>query len=350
MKIADIVALANEKGASDIHFTATAPPILRVDGEIRPLPEACRLDAYEEMLLALLPNSLRSAFESGQDADFAYETSEKIRCRVNLFRQRGKLGCVMRLLSNTIPTMEQLGLPQVLKETALMPRGLVLVTGPAGSGKSTTLAAMVDYANQHRKGHIITIEDPVEYVHRSKNCVVNQREVGQDVSSFSAALRSAMREDPDIILVGEMRDFETISAVLTAAETGHLVFSTLHTTGAGKTIDRIIDVFPAHQQSQIRTQLAGVIKAVVTQQLVQRAAGGRMVALEILLGNTGMSNMIREGKTHQIESVLQTGAKEGMQLLDKALAELVNRGEITPQEALKKCVSEEDLRRFTRIM
>ena len=345
MTIAELADYAHQKGASDIHITAAEPPILRRDGEMFRLPEEFRLDHYERDLLALLPQSLAAEFEAGSDADFAYQSGE-VRCRVNLFRQMGHLGCVMRLLADRIPTLKELGMPPVMEQLAMLPRGLVLLTGPTGSGKSTTLAAMVDYANEHRRAHIITIEDPVEYVHAPKKCVVDQREVGRDVSSFAAALRSALREDPDIILVGEMRDFETISAALTAAETGHLVLSTLHTTGAAKTIDRIIDVFPAHQQGQVRIQLAGVLRGVITQQLVRRAEGGRMAALEVLLGSASVANMIREGKTHQIDSVLQTGGKEGMQLLDKSLGDLVFRGDITLEEALAKCQREEELRRF----
>lgn len=345
MTVNQLIDFAHQKGASDIHFSAIEPPLLRRDGEIVRLPEEFRLDHYEKDLLALLPDNLAADFNSGEDADFAYQSGE-IRCRVNLFRQMGRLGCVMRLLADRIPSLEELGMPAIMKTLAMLPRGLVLLTGPTGSGKSTTLAAMVDFANQNRRAHIITIEDPVEYVHQPKKCLVDQREVGRDVSSFAAALRSALREDPDIILVGEMRDYETISAALTAAETGHLVLSTLHTTGAAKTIDRIIDVFPAHQQGQIRIQLAGVLRGVITQQLVRRTAGGRMAALEVLIGNASVSNMIREGKTHQINSVLQTGGREGMQLLDKALGDLVFRGEITMEEALAHCEDENELHRF----
>ena len=348
MTVAEIVRFAHQQGASDIHFTAGAPPVLRRDGEMRPLPAQFALDNDVQNLLALLPERLTKEFEAGNDADFAAQFAE-VRCRVNLFRQMGQLGCVMRLLADTIPTLEELGMPPVMQSLAMLPRGLVLLTGPTGSGKSTTLAAMVDYANERRRGHIITIEDPVEYVHHAKKCVVNQREVGRDVSSFSAALRSALREDPDIILVGEMRDFETISAALTAAETGHLVLSTLHTTGAARTIDRIIDVFPAHQQGQIRIQLAGVLRGVITQQLVRRTMGGRLAAMEVLIGNSSVCNMIREGKTHQIDSAIQTGSREGMQLMDKALGDLVLRGEITMEEALEKCQNEEELRRFSGI-
>ena len=346
MTVAQLVEFAHQKGASDIHFTSYQPPVLRCDGEMRPLPAEFALDHYEQELLALLPERLSTEFQRGEDADFAGQFGD-VRCRINLFRQMGSLGCVMRLLADTIPTLDELGMPPVMKTLAMLPRGLVLLTGPTGSGKSTTLAAMVDYANERRRRHIITIEDPVEYVHHAKKCVVNQREVGRDVVSFAAALRSALREDPDIILVGEMRDFETISAALTAAETGHLVLSTLHTTGAARTIDRIIDVFPAHQQEQIRIQLAGVLRGVITQQLVRRVMGGRMAAMEVLVGTPNVSNMIREGKTHQIDSAIQTGLRDGMQLLDRCLGELVSRGEITMEEALEKCQSEEELRRFT---
>jgi twitching motility protein PilT len=346
MTIRDMIAEARRQNASDLHFVSGRPLVMRIDGDMREMPSEYMLTDFDGELLALLPEGMRESFAAGEDADFAYQTGETDRCRVNLFHQMGKIGCVMRLLSDHIPTMEELCLPDVMKKLAMLPRGLVLVTGPTGSGKSTTLASMVDYANHHRKDHIITIEDPIEYVQKAAGCLVDQREVGRDVISFSAALRSALREDPDIILVGEMRDLETISSALTAAETGHLVFSTLHTTGAAKTIDRIIDVFEPHQQEQIRVQLAGVLKAVITQTLVRKTDGGRRAAFEIMLVTDSVANMIRENKTHQINSSIQTGRQEGMVLLDASLGDLVRRGEITMEEALSHCADPSELKRF----
>ena len=348
MRIETITEQARQYGASDIHLVAGQPPILRRDGQMHRMDFIVSDSELHELILSLLPDYLRPAFENGEDADFAYKDADERRYRVNIFRQMGQLGCVMRLLAASIPTLDELSLPAVLKDLVMLPRGLVLVTGPTGSGKSTTLAAMIDHANLNRQSHIITVEDPVEYVHTCKNSIINQREVGRDVQSFSGALRSAMREDPDIILVGEMRDFETISAAITAAETGHLVLSTLHTTGAAKTIDRIIDVFPPHQQEQIRTQLASVLKGVITQQLVRKIGGGRCAAFEILIANDAIANMIREGKTHQINSAMQTGLREGMILLDKNLAELANQGVIEREEAQRACERPDELRRFLR--
>jgi twitching motility protein PilT len=301
---------------------------------------------YIDIIRGLMTPQQNDYFDMGNDVDFSFEDKHGNRYRVNVFREDGKMAAAIRALNETIPSMDALGLPEVFKNFAMLPRGLVLVTGPTGSGKSTSLASMIDYANSHRKAHILTAEDPVEYKFKNKQSIVNQREVGRDVTDFAAALRSALREDPDIILVGEMRDFETISAAVTAAETGHLVFSTLHTTGAAKTVDRIIDVFPAEQQQQIKAQLASVMKAVITQTLVPKIGGGRCAALEILVCNDAVLNMIREGKTFQIDSAIQTGAKDGMILLDKSLAQLVVDGKVTMESALEKCVSEEQLKRF----
>lgn len=348
MDIEYLLNLARENSASDIHLVSGKSPFMRKDGEIISLSEHFNGENYDEVVYSIMSSQDRIKFENGEDADFAYQDEKAMRYRVNVFRQRGNIGAVIRLLNDNMPTFESLKLPPVLKKFAMIPRGLVLITGPTGSGKSTTLAAMVDYANMNRRGHIITIEDPVEYVHPNKGCIVNQREVGIDVKSFKDAMRSAMREDPDIILVGEMRDLETISAAITAAETGHLVFSTLHTTGAAKTIDRIIDVFPPHQQQQIKSQLATVLKCIVSQQLVKKTIGGRTAAMEILVCNDAISNMIREGKTFQIESTIQTGSKDGMVLLDKSLADLVNAGEINLESAIEKCTKEVELRRFLR--
>ncbi len=348
MDLGMILQRAREIKASDIHFVSGSPPFVRKDGEIAVLPDMKESPDYSEMLLALMDKKTRDIFKKGNDADFAYEDTGKRRYRVNIFRQRNKVGGVFRLLNDSIPTFEDLNLPEVLKRLPMLPRGLVLVTGPTGSGKSTTLAAMTDYANQKRHGHIITIENPIEYTHTNRNCIINQREVGTDVASFQDAIKSSMREDPDIILVGEMRDFETISAALTAAETGHLVFSTLHTTGAAKTIDRIIDVFPPHQQPQVRIQLASVLKCVVSQQLVKKIGGGRTAAMEIMMTNDAVANMIREGKIFQINSTIQTGIRDGMVLLDKSLADLVNSNCITYGEALEKCSNDKELQRLVK--
>lgn len=348
MTIFELIQAANAMGASDLHFAEGEPISVRIDGNIRPLTEQYYLDDCRQDLLALLKPEQKERYYAGYDVDFALQTEDGIRCRVNLFHRMGGLGCVMRILANKIPTVAELGLPALLEELSMLPRGLVLVTGPTGSGKSTTLAAILDYANRHRRSHIITIEDPVEYIHKPERCVVSQRELGRDTISFASALRSALREDPDIILVGEMRDFETISAAITAAETGHLVLSTVHTTGAAKSIDRIIDVFEPHQQTLVRAQLAGTLKAVITQQLVRKKEGGRVAALEIMVTTPSISSLIREGKIHQINASIQTGGKDGMVLLDKSLADLVNRGVIDLDEALAHCANEGDLRMFVK--
>lgn len=346
MTIQELLSYAKKVGASDIHYEEDKPVSVRIDGNIKKLSEEFSLmDPFSD-LMPLMNEQEVLQFNEGHDVDFSMESDEGIRVRVNLFRKMGKIGCVFRLLADHIPTVKELGLPTLLEDLAMKPRGLVLVTGPTGSGKSTTLASMIGYANRNRPCHIITVEDPVEYVHTSDKALISQREVGRDTESFASALRSSLREDPDIIQVGEMRDFETISAALTAAETGHLVFSTLHTTGAAKTIDRIIDVFPPYQQGQVRSQLAGVLKAVVSQQLVRLESGGRKAALEIMIGTDSISNMIREGKTHQIDSNIQTGRKEGMILMDVSLGELVARGEINMEEALEHAVRPGEMQQY----
>jgi twitching motility protein PilT len=282
----------------------------------------------------MLSEYQREDLMNGKDLDFSFEGEGGLRYRVNVYHQMGELAAAVRILRNDIPTLEDLSLPEAIRKLAEQPRGIVLVTGPTGSGKSTTLAAMIDYINVHRKAHIITIEDPIEYVHQSKNCLVHQRELGRDVPSFSAALRSAMREDPDVILVGEMRDYETISAAVTAAETGHLVFSTLHTTGASQTLDRIVDVYPSHSQGMIRSQLSGVLRGVITHTLLPLAdRSGRTVATEILIGNDAVLNLIREGKYHQLGSTMQSNAQLGMHTLAGDLANLVRQGRITREVA-----------------
>jgi len=329
--------MARQSRASDIHLTVTRNPVFRIDGTLIETNLTLTREEKYALIISMLDNEQRDAMGRGEDVDMCYTIGGGLRHRVNVFRQQRSLAAVIRIINETTPTFEELNLPEVLRKLAEEPRGLILVTGPTGSGKSTTLAAMVDYVNQTRACHILTIEDPVEYVYAQKRALIHQRDVGTDVNSFAAALRSAMREDPDVILVGEMRDYETISAAVTAAETGHLVLSTLHTTGAAVTVDRIIDVFPPHSQQQIRTQLASVLKGVVTQTLIPRAEGkGRVAAFEIMLGTDAVLNLIRENKAHQLNSTIQTSAKLGMVLLDSYLANLVRRGAVRMEDALEK--------------
>lgn len=339
-KIDEMIQKARMVGCSDIHLTFGMPPMVRRHGSIQAMQEFGVLDdaGLEEMareLLSTQPILQKDADNPLKDLDFCYEDAAGSRNRVNLYHQQKHRAAAIRLLNASVPSLEALGHPPVFQNLAMLKRGMVLVTGPTGSGKSTTLAGCIDYINSHRKEHIITIEDPVEYLHPNKGCIVHQREVDVDTESFAQSLKSALREDPDIILVGEMRDLETISAAVTAAETGHLVYSTLHTTGAAATIDRIIDVFPPHQQQQIRIQLASVLKAVISQQLVPRADGqGRVAALEVLLVTDAVGNMIRENKCHQIASVMQTGGKLGMQSMDSHLLALAEQKIITPEAAV----------------
>lgn len=337
-KIDAFFKLMHEQGASDLHLVAGQQPILRVRGEIERVKyEPLSNDQLRAMLYEITPETKVKEFEETGDVDFGYEIQGLARYRSNFFMHRAGVGAVFREIPSVIATCEQLGLPPVVAKLATLPRGLVLLTGPTGSGKSTTLAAIIDEANRNRKDHIITIEDPIEFVHHSQNCIINHRELGQHTKSFTAALRGALREDPDIILVGEMRDLETISLAIEAASTGHLVFSTLHTTSASKTIDRIIEVFPGEQQSQIRSTLADGIRAVIAQVLFKRIdVKGRCVAPEILVATPAVRNLIRESKTHQIPSMIQTGRKHGMQLLDDAIMNLYNKGWISADEAYQK--------------
>ena len=322
---------AAEKGASDLHLSSGEPPMLRVHGDlVRTEHPALAPENVTELVNSVMNERQRSQFNSEHEVDFACDLPGKGRFRVNVFLHSRGPGAVLRTIPTKIPSLESLHMPPVLKELCTRERGLVLVTGPTGSGKSTTLAAMVDVINQTWDAHILTVEDPIEFVHPPKRCLVNQREVGPHTGSFTNALRSALREDPDVILIGEMRDLETISLALTAAETGHLVFGTLHTSSAPKTIDRIIDVFPAGQQAQIRTMLSESLEAVVAQTLVKKKGGGRVAACEILVGVPAVRNLIREAKLHQIPSMMQTGQRVGMQTLDMALADLVKRGMIEP--------------------
>jgi twitching motility protein PilT len=339
-----------EASGSDLHITTGAPPTIRVDGRLIPLEGFPVLtpDRIQRSIYAILTQRQREQFEEHLELDFAHAVRGVARFRVNLYQQRDSLGAAFRVIPYEIKPLEELGVPTIVGNFAGLPRGLVLVTGPTGSGKSTTLAAVIDLANRTRNDHIMTVEDPIEFLHRHKRSLVNQREVGADTHSFAAALKHVLRQDPDIILVGELRDLETISVALTAAETGHLVFGTLHTQDAAQTVDRIIDVFPAHQQDQVRTQLAGGLQGVVCQALCKRANGrGRVVATEVLIATPAVRNLIREGKTHQIYSAMQAGAGLGMHTMDQHLAELVKAGKITYEAGMEKCHHVEDFNRLT---
>jgi twitching motility protein PilT len=328
----------NDQGASDLHLAAGQPPALRIRGDVERVKyKILDNDSLRAMLYEIAPEDKVKVFEETGDVDFGYEIPGLARYRANFFMHKNGVGAVFREIPSTIMTAEELGLPPVISKLASLPRGLVLVTGPTGSGKSTTLAAIVDVANRTRKDHIITIEDPIEFVHKSQGCIVNQREIGLHTKSFHAALRGALREDPDIILVGELRDLETISLAIEAASTGHLVFATLHTTSAPKTVDRVIEVFPANQQAQIRSTLSDGLRAVVAQVLFKRVdIKGRVPALEILIATPAARNLIREAKTYQLPSVMQTGKRFGMQLLDDAIMDLFNKGRISGDDAYLK--------------
>ena len=349
MNIDKLLDEARALGCSDLHFTTEISPVVRLHGSLRKLSSYPELKNDDVMNIAAQMTNQKQmdSIKANIDTDFSYVTKAGFRHRVNVYHQRGNVAIAIRLLRNDIPTLQDLQLPEVISEFVMRPRGLVLVTGPTGSGKSTSLAAMIDYINLHRSAHIITVEDPIEYVHEHKRCMLNQREVGSDVFSFSDSLRAALREDPDVILVGEMRDFETITAAVTAAETGHLVLSTLHTTSAADTVNRIIDVFPAHQQQQIRTQLAAVLVGIVTQTLVPTLDGkGRRAATEILYSTDAIAAMIRDNKVHMIPSAIQTGRAQGMMSLDQCLAKLVVDNVITIENAIERCTNKSDLQRF----
>ncbi len=337
-KIDAFFKLMNEQGASDLHLTTGQQPALRIRGEIERIKyKTLESDELRGMLYEIAPEDKIKVFEETGDIDFGYEIPGLARYRSNFFMQKNGVAAVFREIPDTIMTIEQLGLPQVIGKLATLPRGLVLVTGPTGSGKSTTLAAVVHEANRSRKDHIITVEDPIEFVHQSQMCIVNHREVGLHTKTFSSALRGALREDPDIILVGEMRDLETISLAVEAAATGHLVFSTLHTSSAPKTVDRVIEVFPHDQQEQMRSTLSDGLRAVVAQVLFKRIdVKGRVAALEILIGTAAVRNLIREAKTHQLPSMIQTGKKYGMVLLDDSIMDLLNKGMISADDAYMK--------------
>ncbi len=339
-----------KKKGSDLHLQVGLPPMLRVDGALIAVSAADVLDeeAIESLIFAILDEDQKQILLKDKEFDFSFAYGDLGRFRVNAFHERGNMAAALRLIPNEILTIEQLGLPDIVNKFSDYPRGLVLVTGPTGSGKSTTLAALVHKINAEKAMHIITIEDPIEYTHKSIKSVIVQREVHYDTYSFSAALRSALREDPDVVLVGEMRDLETIASAITIAETGHLVFATLHTNGAAQSIDRMIDVFPPHQQPQIRSQLSNILVAIASQRLVPLIGGGRVAAAEVLIATPAVRNIIREGKTHQLEAVIQTGAEFGMQSMDKTLASLIHAGSITYDEARNVAVDITELDRLMR--
>ncbi|WP_016853953.1 type IV pilus twitching motility protein PilT [Halomonas smyrnensis] len=337
MDITELLAFSAKQKASDLHLSAGLPPMIRVDGDIRRLNVPAMEDReVRKLIYDILTDRQRRDFEESLETDFSFEVPGVSRFRVNVFNQARGAGAVFRTIPSEVMTMEDLGLGETFRRLAMLPRGLVLVTGPTGSGKSTTLAAMIDHINDNRFEHILTIEDPVEFVHRSKRCLINQREVHRDTQGFAPALRSALREDPDVILVGEMRDLETIRLALTAAETGHLVFGTLHTTSAAKTVDRIIDVFPGDEKAMVRSMLSESLQAVISQTLLKRQGGGRVAAHEILIATSAVRNLIREDKVAQIYSSLQTGGNLGMQTLDSALSRLVADNVVARDEAQAK--------------
>ena len=345
---ADILLEVIQAGASDLHLTVGAPPMVREKGRLRAL-DYPRLTSQDtrEIVYSILNNDQRKKLENEWQIDLSYSVPGRARFRVNAYFQRASIGAVLRTIPQDIPRFDSLGLPEILKDFTNKPRGFVLVTGPTGSGKSTTLASMIDLINEQRHEHIMTVEDPIEFLHRHKNCVVNQRELGSDAQSFSSALKSALRQDPDVILVGEMRDLETMSTAITAAETGHLVFATLHTQDTAQTIDRIVDSFPPAQQHQVRTQLSIALQGVVTQQLIPTSDGqSRVCICEVMVPTPAVRNLIREGKTHQLYSALQTGGSFGMQTMDAALADAVRRGKISQKVAESRSSTPDELKRL----
>jgi len=346
--MSDLLILMRDKNASDLHLTAGAPPMLRIDGELRPTPfERLTPERCQTLVFYLMTDAQRQRFEKTNELDFAFGVKGMGRLRLNAYKQRGMVGAAIRSIPNKFKTFAELNLPKVVYDLMNLQKGLVLVTGPTGSGKSTTLASMIDYINENKRYHIMTIEDPIEYVHAHKKSIVNQREVGEDTESFAAALRHVLRQDPDVILVGELRDLETISAALNIAETGHLVFGTLHTSDASQTINRIIDVFPSHQQEQIRVQLSFVLQAVFAQQLVPHANGkGRCLACEVMLANSAIRNLIRDQKVEQIFTAMQTAGNQGMVTMNHSLCELYRKQLITYQAAIDRSPDAEDLKKM----
>jgi twitching motility protein PilT len=339
-----------KKNASDLHIQVGLPPMLRIDGGLIAVNGAPVLteELVESLIFAILDDEQKQILLKDKEFDFSFAFGDLGRFRVNAFHERGNLAAALRLIPNDIRSIQQLGLPKTVEKFAEYPRGLVLVTGPTGSGKSTTLAALVNKINEEHPSHIVTIEDPIEYTHKSKKSVIVQREVHYDTYSFSAALRSSLREDPDVVLIGEMRDLETIAAAITIAETGHLVFATLHTNSASQSIDRMIDVFPPHQQPQIRAQLSNILMAICSQRLIPTIGGGRIAAAEILIATPAVRNIVREGKSHQLDAVIQTGGEHGMQSMDKTLVGLIHAGTITYEEARNFAVDLEELDRLMR--
>lgn len=348
MNLKELLDMAILRNASDIHITVGLPPVLRINGELIRLEEDKLMpEDTKELTYETLSEKLIKELEEKGEVDTSFSSPGVGRYRINAYKQRGSYGMALRIIPLEVPTIESLGLPNVVKDLARLPRGLILVTGPTGSGKSTTLASMINLINQERKCHILTLEDPIEYLHKHNQSIINQREIGIDSLSFGNSLRAALRQDPDVILVGEMRDLETISIALTAAETGHLVLSTLHTVGSAKTIDRVIDVFPPHQQQQIRVQFASVIQAIISQQLLPKADGsGRIAAFETMIATTGIRNLIREDKIHQIDSAIQTGAKVQMQTMDNSLLDLYKRGVITKEVTLMQAINQENIKKY----
>ena len=348
VEFSELVKTCIESKASDMHLTVGAPPCLRVRGKLENVgDDKLTPNDLREMIYGILTNEQRQRLENDWELDFSYGVPGLARFRVNVYIQRGSLGAALRVIPTEVKPLAELRLPKVIEGFANLPRGMVLVTGPTGSGKSTTLSALIDHINTTRREHIMSVEDPIEFLHKHKKCIVNQREVGQDTRSFASALKHVLRQDPDVILVGEMRDLETIGTALTAAETGHLVFATLHTQDAPQTIDRIIDVFPPEQQQQIRVQLSVALQGVVTQALLPTADGaGRIAACEVLIPTAAVRNLIREGKTHQIMSVMQTGSQSGMQTMDAALATLVRQGKISQKLAEQRSSHPDELRRL----
>jgi len=344
----DLLKLTAEQGASDLHLSVGLPPMIRMDGRLVPTDyELLHPRDVQRLVYDILTNDQVQWFEKTRELDFSYGVKDIGRFRVNVYRQRGSVGAAMRAIPNQVPSMEELGLPSLLKDLSRKHSGLILVTGPTGSGKSTTIATMIDTINNECNCHIMTIEDPVEYLHRHKKSMVNQRELNTDTDSFENALRAVLREDPDVILIGEMRDLETIASALTLAETGHLVFGTLHTRNAPQTMDRVVDVFPPHQQDQIKVQLSNTLEAVVAQQLIPRVSGGRYAAVELMIVTSAIRNLIREGKTHQIYSAMETGGQQGMTTMDKVLADAHRNGIISYEDAVSRAIDRDN---FLRMM
>lgn len=350
LKIESLLEEVLKQDASDLHLSVSVSPVIRVDGRLVPLTEYPPLtpEQAEDLVFQVVDENQKEIFTRDKEVDFSFAFGDVARFRANAYHQRGNAGLALRLIPTRIRTIEELGLPKSVTEFTKFPRGLVLVTGPTGSGKSTTMAAMVDSINKNRACHIITVEDPIEYNHVNNKSIIQQREIHYDTRSFAAALRSVLREDPDVVLVGEMRDLETIAAAITIAETGHLVLATLHTNNAAQSVDRVVDVFPPHQQQQVRVQLSGMLQGIVSQRLIPAIGGGRIAVAEIMVATAAVRNIIREGKTHQLEGVIQTGTENGMITMDSALASYVKAGKITLEEAKNFAIDLSQLERYIR--